>query len=73
MRILEQNSRPVAALALAIAMAALAGCDSNTPTTNMPPPPAPVANPSTDNKLSDVTIENESANMDRIKKAGEGK
>jgi hypothetical protein len=63
----------VASLASAIAMAALAGCDSSTPTTNMPPPPSPVSNPSADNKLQDITHENESSNMDRIKKAGEGK
>jgi hypothetical protein len=67
------NRRQVASLTLAIAMTALAGCDSNTPTTNLPPPPTAVANPSADNKLKDVTLENEAANMDRIKKAGEGK
>jgi hypothetical protein len=50
----------------------VAGCDSNTPTTSEPPKPMVVANPRPDDPLKDVTLENESANMDKIRKAGEG-
>jgi uncharacterized lipoprotein YajG len=73
MHMFKRSSRHVASLALALAMTTLAGCDSSTATTNMPPAPAPVANPSADNKLADITIDNESANMDRLKKAGAAK
>jgi uncharacterized lipoprotein YajG len=70
MSILKTGSSRLASLTMAVALAAFAGCDSSTPTTNMPPTPAPVANPSPDNKLADITIDNEAANMDRLKKAG---
>ena len=63
----------VASMALAIGLTPLAGCDSSTATTSPPPKPIPVANPRPDDPLKDVTTENESANMDKIKKAGEGK
>ncbi len=70
MSILKTGAPRLASLILGIAMAALAGCDSSTPTTNMPPAPAPIANPSADNKFADITIDNEAANMDRLRKAG---
>jgi hypothetical protein len=62
----------IASFVLAVASIALGGCGGGN-STSLPPPAGPVANPSADNKLKDITLENESANMDRIKKAGEGK
>ncbi len=74
MSILKQDSRRVAllALTLAVAVTPLVGCDSSTPS-NAPFKPSGVSNPSPDNKLSDITTENESANMDRLRKAGAAK
>ncbi len=72
MTISRSFPRQVATLSFALAIGMVAGCDSNTPTTSEPPKPMVVANPRPDDPLKDVTLENESANMDKIRKAGEG-
>jgi hypothetical protein len=72
MRNSKQTRLQAGSLSLAATLTILVGCDGSG-SGGTPPPPTPVANPSADNKLKDVTLENESANMDRIKKAGEGK
>ena len=51
----------------------LAGCGGNAADegkTAVPPQSIGVTNPKPDDPLKDVTVENESANMDKIKKAG---
>jgi hypothetical protein len=72
MTVSRMTSQKVASLTFALALWGIAGCDSNTPTTAEPPKPSAVANPRPDDPLKDVTLENESANMDKIKKAGAG-
>ena len=61
----------LAGLSLALALTLLAGCGGNdTVNTVLPPAPAPVYNPNPNDPLKDVTTDNESANMDKLRKAG---